>query len=240
MNELLYERPPSPVKISDCYFYHSISLSDAISIDGDWDLRPVASKYLSDYDFNGKRALDIGTATGFLSLYMETHGANEVVSFDQAEKHPADIVNDWSDNVEGYRKMKNGYWFVHDALGSANKVVYGNIYDLPVELGQFDVAVMGSILLHLQDPFGAIRSASKLAKTLIITDAHRPYVKTEDMAFRPSMGNGNDYLYWWYIPYQTTVKMLRSLGYSTSEPTMLTATGKAGTVDLYSIVAERN
>lgn len=239
MTQPVFESPPPPPKITDCYFYHSITLSDAISIEGDWDLRPIAAKYLSNYNFKGKRALDIGTATGFLSLYMEAEGAYEVVSFDQSENYPADIIPGWLENVEGYRRMKNGYWFVHSAIGSANKVAYGDIYNIPEAIGPFHIAVLGSILLHLQNPFGALKSAARLAKTLIVVDAYRPYIQSEHMVFRPSMQDGNDYLYWWYIPYQTTIKMLRSLGYSTSEPTMLTATGKAGTVDLYSIVAER-
>lgn len=235
---MIYETPWLLPNISDCYFYHSITLTDSFSISGDWDLRPVVDSYLSDYNFNRKRVLDVGTATGFLSFHCEARGA-QVVSFDHSNLFPVNTIPGWPENPDGFTRMKNGYWFAHSALRSSNKVIYGNIYDLPqpVVSYQFDVAILGSVLMHLENPFGALRSASKVAKTLIITETHRPYIDTDHAVFRPGMKDGNDYLAWWYLPIKTVINMLRSLGYSTSEPTMLTAHGKAGSVDLYSIVA---
>ena len=50
-------------------------------VDGQWDLRGDLRRYLGGVDVAGKRCLDIGTASGFLSFEMEKEGA-EVVSFD--------------------------------------------------------------------------------------------------------------------------------------------------------------
>jgi hypothetical protein len=47
------------------------------------DLRRTVDDYLGRFDFRGKRVLDVGTASGFLTFEMEKRGA-EVVSFDKA------------------------------------------------------------------------------------------------------------------------------------------------------------
>lgn len=237
-----YEPVWAEPAISDCRFYHTISLPDADCIEGDWDLRPDISAYLSHYGFKDKRVLDVGTATGFLSYYCEAKGA-EVVSFDFAEQHPLNFVPEWSVCIDTtyHTNMKNSYWYCHHHLQSKNRVFYGNVYDLPDELGQFDVAVVGSILLHLENPYGALKSIAKRAKSIILVEAIRPEIVTDHIVFRPYMGQqGGDYLCWWYVPLKSAQKMLNTLGYDIQPPVFLTAHGKrCGSVDLYSVVATK-
>ena len=40
-----------------------------------WDLRKTIDAYLGHFDFRGKRALDVGTASGFLTFEMERRGS---------------------------------------------------------------------------------------------------------------------------------------------------------------------
>ena len=40
-----------------------------------WDLRRTIDAYLGHFDFRGKRALDVGTASGFLTFEMERRGS---------------------------------------------------------------------------------------------------------------------------------------------------------------------
>ena len=63
------------------------------------------------------------------------------------------------------QKLKNAYWFTHRRLGSKAKAFYGDIYDIPTELGPFDVALFGMILTHLRDPFQALYSCCAWSKT---------------------------------------------------------------------------
>jgi len=235
---MLYETP-WPAALTDCLFYHTIELPGVGVVDGDWDLRPVIRDYLGQYDFKGKRVLDMGTASGFLSFHCEQAGAAEVVSFDQSDAHPMDLAPGWGNDPSGVRRVKNSYWFSHRALGSKVKVAYGNVYNLPDELGRFDVAVLGSLLLHLENPYGGLRNAAKLADTLIVTDGHRPYYPDTGMMFRPAYPKP-DFAYWWYIPVGVAARMLTTLGYTVTSTTMLRATGKKyGYVDLYALVARR-
>jgi O-methyltransferase len=55
------------VLTADCDFYHTIVLPDGRIIEGKWDLRGHESVYLGRQSFAGKRVLEIGPATGWIS-----------------------------------------------------------------------------------------------------------------------------------------------------------------------------
>ncbi len=227
----------SPVDVNDrsqCSFYHTIELPEGV-IEGIWDLRPIIQSYLGNVDVSGKKVLDIGTSTGFLSFHCESAGATEVVSFDQSEAFPQESTVDWNGDPAEFQKMKNAYWYCHERLKSNCRVVYGNVYDIPNDEA-FDIAILGSILLHLENPYGAIRSAARIAKMIVITDAYRHH--DDHMIFRPSYPKAD--WCWWYISPQTAYRMLLSVGFTPQDPVFLRATGpKDNVVDLYSIVASK-
>lgn len=221
---------PDP-DLSQCHFYHTMDLPEG-TIHGDWDLRPVIQSYLGNVDVRGKRVLDIGTATGFLSFHCERSGAKEVVSFDAIG---GGVTQDGL--PDQFKMVKNSYWYCYKRLGSNCNVVYGDVYNLEVD-GLFDIAILGSILLHLENPYGAIRNAARVAKTIIVTDGHWPHHTTEHLIFRPSFPVIDD---WWHLPHQTVSKMLKCVGFIPGEPIFLRATGtkEYKHVDLYSIVAHK-
>lgn len=76
-----FEDPWNVQEVRDCYFYHSIDLPGIGIIDGDWDLIGDFDDYIGQLDLSGKRILDVGTASGFLTFEAEKRGA-QVVSFD--------------------------------------------------------------------------------------------------------------------------------------------------------------
>ena len=70
-------------------------------------------------------------------------------------------------------RLLNGYWLAHRLLGSQARAFYGDIYALPAAgLGTFDVVVLGSVLLHLRDPFQALHSAARLSRDAVIVVDH--------------------------------------------------------------------
>ena len=149
---------------------------------GEWDLRTGIREYLGGVDLRGKRVLEMGTANGFVCFHMEAQGA-EVVAYDLSEKQDWDFVPYARDDQTAYRserrdvirKLNNAFWFAHRALGSRSKMVYGDVYSVPNEIGAVDVVTFGSILLHLRDPFLALETAVRLAKeTVIVTDILQP------------------------------------------------------------------
>ncbi len=68
-----------------------MDIPGAGEVKGHWDLRDCIKPYLGDYDFKGKRVLDVGAASGFLTFSMEKQGA-DVVSFDMASGAQWDVV----------------------------------------------------------------------------------------------------------------------------------------------------
>src|SRR4051812_48384831 len=75
-----------------CLFYHTIDLPEPHgTVEGYWDLRATMREYLGNFDFAGKRVLDVGAAGGALTFYVESQGA-EVVSFDMASGEQWDVV----------------------------------------------------------------------------------------------------------------------------------------------------
>ncbi|MGD1146698.1 MAG: methyltransferase domain-containing protein [Thermoanaerobaculaceae bacterium] len=142
---------------------------------GSWDLRAGVREYLGGVELRGKRVLDVGTASGFLAFWMERAGAH-VVAYDLSEGQDWDVVPFAGSDVEAeraarkthIRQLNNSFRFARGALDSKVKLAHGSVYAFPEGIGPFDVAVFGSILLHLQDPFRALQGALSLTKELVI------------------------------------------------------------------------
>jgi SAM-dependent methyltransferase len=181
-NDKIFAVPQKVENLADCYFYHTMELPGHGVIEGrDWDLRGGVDDYLGKLDFAGRRVLEIGPATGFLTFEMEKRGA-DVVSIEVTAEHGWDFVPYPAARLEevfGPRRvvmqqLKNSYWFSHAALHSKAKVYYGDVYNLPTSLGQFDIAVMAAVLLHCRDSLRIVQQCGKMAKLVVITDMFHP------------------------------------------------------------------
>jgi SAM-dependent methyltransferase len=246
-----YATPLQVDRVEECSFYHKMHIPGVGEVGDGWDLRSSIDNYLGGYDFKGKRVLDVGAASGHLTFEMEKRGA-EVVSFDMLDGSHWDVVPQLEvqnnpervreENIVAARKIRNAYWFAHRRLGSKARAYYGDIYDLPGELGVFDVAFFGMILSHLRDPFQALYSASRLVSdTIIITnqmsDATEPVGR-----LIPSRTNGVRKA-WWGFTHGCLSQMLEILGFevkntTTSTPTLLLE-DRLGAKHCTSLVAKR-
>jgi O-methyltransferase len=172
-----------------------------------WDLRATVDRYLGGVDFRGKRVLEIGPASGFLSFHMERAGA-EVVCIEP----PIDAAWDFIPrggvfDAAGYRRgftkhmtrIRNGFWFAHAAYGSKVQVWETGAYHLPSELGRFDIAIMAAILVHCASPVGIMAACASVADTLIITDRVSSH-KAPLAQLMPSADNGNNDTWWEFSP----------------------------------------
>ena len=77
--------------VDECFFYHHMGLPGFGKVGKGWDLRKTIDDYLGRFDFRGKRVLDVGTASGFLTFEMERRDA-EVASFDMASRAQSQLV----------------------------------------------------------------------------------------------------------------------------------------------------
>lgn len=210
-------------KLGDCFFYHTMTLPGFGEVRGHWDLRNRFAEYIGGVDLNHKSVIDVGAATGFLSFEAEKNGADRVVSFDIGDARqqsflpfknnlpyldPARWFQQYNAEIE---QWKNAYWLCHRLLNSSAAVYYGDIYQLPFELGQFDVALVGSVLEHLSNPIGALSSIARLIKETIVVVS--PLLDTDEriaefgaLADHPE----NDFTWWIYSKgvYREVFKML--------------------------------
>ncbi len=173
-----FARPKQVDGIEDCCFYHTIDLPGHGTVEGPWDIRAGVDDYLGHVDLRGRSVLELGPASGFMTFQMEARGAS-VVCYDLSPGQDWDVIpyagRDASIEMAEMRReigrINNSFWLSHRLLGSRARMVHGHAYDLPADLGTFDVCLLGSILLHLRDPFLAMQRALALTReTAIVTD----------------------------------------------------------------------
>lgn len=202
----MYTNPRKDIKKEDCKFYHTVKVNGEI-IQGEWDLTDCIDDYLSGFDFKGKRVIDVGAASGYLSFEMEKRGA-DVVSADMPDG------SYWDHLIKrGYGKPKaeitdglfNSYEYLHEKLKSKNKIFRANIYDpLPDELGEFDVAVFGTMLSHVRDP------ALVLMNILYKVNGYAILINKFQHGTHFMNPNINT---WWNISHKDIVKMMNYIGF---------------------------
>jgi hypothetical protein len=224
-DEDLYATPPADVDAADCIFYHRMEIPGHGVVGGQWDLRGREDEYLGGVPLDGRRVLEIGPASGFLTFAMEARGAS-VVGIDLPEESRWDVVPNprldpaavanWLGQV---RRMKNGFWFAHRRHDSAARVHYGNAYDLPQELGHFDVAVMAAVLLHLRDPLAVVAQCARLSDRIVITDMHVPELAGRPVQQLVPSVDAPQWDTWWRFSPELFVQFLDVLGFATQSLT---------------------
>jgi tRNA (mo5U34)-methyltransferase len=156
-------------------WYHTLELADDTVTPGWFDTR-VVSRMLPWPDLSRKRCLDIGTFDGFWAFEMERRGAADVVALDILDDSRWDwplISRPEARTAIARRKGGgDGFLIASEALGSSVQRVDGSIYELSAdEHGSFDFVYLGSLLLHLRDPIGALEKVRSVCEgTLLAVD----------------------------------------------------------------------
>lgn len=206
----------------ECEWYHTFELPGGEIVPGAWDLRGGEGPYLGHTDFAGARVLELGPASGYLSFHMERQGA-EVVAFDAGEGASVAVLPVDGQNMDHERdkvmitveRLQNAWWYMHRAYGSSAKMVRGDIYDLPADIGQFDVSVFAAILLHLREPWAALaEAAARTTGRMVVTDLvpQTGYpLDANIMQFSPLATH--EITNWWLIYPGAVVSMLERLGF---------------------------
>jgi len=249
MTDSVYAEPKLVTELRECSFYHTMELPGYGLVPGQWDLREGVDDYLGHVALAGKRVLELGKASGFLTFEMERRGA-DVVAYDLSEHHDWDVVpmarlhrpqseisplypgvTSWQEFLrvrrEGIGYLNNGFWLAHRANGSRARLVLGTVYGVPAAIGPVDVAVFGSILLHLRDPFLALQRSLRLTReTAIVTDLVPDGVQHVDAPasgvtptagayakFIPDPVAGGPLDIWWQLAPELVIRMLAILGF---------------------------
>lgn len=256
MDEKLYETPIHIDSAAECNFYHTTEIPGVGLIEGQWDLRDGVDEYLGGYDFTGKRILEIGPATGFLTFHMEKT-AREVV----AVELPMDRTfwnavpyeklglsrgrtEQWTDAElqfhEHIGRIRNGFWFCHEKFNSSAKVYNGSSENLPAELGDFDAVLLSAVLLHARSPVSILESCARLVTdTIIITEMFCPELGEGPVcSLIPTEGN-DAWDSWWRFTPRFFTQFLEVLGFTQHQVTFHEQRAFDHTHQMYTIVSSR-
>jgi SAM-dependent methyltransferase len=254
--EFKYAEPRNVMNVEKCAFYHHMDIPGIGEVGNGWDLRKTIDDYLGHFDFRGKRALDIGTASGFLTFEMEKRGA-EVVSFDMAGSADWQLVPFRAQGFDVAKTqtamkaytdgLRNGYWLAHRLLKSRARVYYGDIYNIPDEIGQFDVVFLGMVLPHLREPFYALSQTTRLSRDAVIITQQAPKDQAPIAYFIPNArmnpAEHEPYGAWWVFSEGCFREMLQVLGFEIESMTrqihVCTGRNPPGPEECLTIVARR-
>ena len=145
-------------------WYHTIELGPGEATQGMFDLRPFVARYGLPESLEGKRCLDVGTWDGFWAFEMERRGG-EVVAIDLDDERLLDWPPRRRPREFGSEARGANFAKARDALGSSVERRVVSIYDArPDDLGSFDFAFCGSVLIHLRDQLLALERIAGLVR----------------------------------------------------------------------------
>ena len=204
-------------------WYHTLELAPGVVTPGWFDTRPVVEKLPLPASLEGMRCLDIGTFDGFWAFELERRGAAEVVATDLLDAEewdwpagsPRDVVRELAERKRG----GEGFLAARDALGSRVQLVERSVYDLdPGDLGEFDFAYLGSLLLHLRDPVRALeRVRSVVRGRLLLVDVYDPLLSLVFRRRPVATLDGRGRPWWWQSNIACLVRMVEAAGFTLVE-----------------------
>jgi hypothetical protein len=221
---LQYAEPIVVSSPAECRWYHTFDVPGGDVIRGHWDYRHNVDDFFGGYDLRGKSVIEIGPASGYLTVAMEKRGAS-VVSVDTPleevwEAVPrVDIdVNKWLElRRVAQPELRRSWWYAQSLNNCSAKAVYCGIADLRsvANLLHFDTCLIAGVLQHVRYPVDMLWVASRIADEIIVAERWLPGMEQDKRPiarFVPAIGN--DYIdTWWYLSSATVVQALGVFGF---------------------------
>ena len=250
----LYVDPRPVSALDECHYYHTIDLPGVGLVRGDWDLRGGEEAYLGGIDLAQRAVLEIGPASGFLTAHMESAGAT-VTAVELGAKDPWDVVPQRTHDLSGIlsdragvmERLRNSFWFTHKLLGLSARLHEGSAYQLPAELGRFDIAVMGAILLHTRSPAALVeRVADHVDDALVIVERHYPELDGSPVCRLEPTRENQVWDTWWAFSPEFFTSFAAVLGFGRAEVSFHEQTHRYGddhretmSLPMFTVVARR-
>jgi tRNA (mo5U34)-methyltransferase len=209
-------------------WYHTMDLPGGITTAGRYDHRKIVGN-LPWPHLEGSRCLDVGGRDGFFAFEMERRGAAEVVSLDIESPTDIDFPAFRPNSGLVQQDLANGDRAFHCARAALQSHVQRHtlsVYKLnPDRIGTFDFAVLGTLLLHLRDPVGALAALRGVLNGPLLVN--EPVNPTLDLFRRRPVAEAlmfDGLPFWWLANPQGLAQLLRAAGFeviTASRPYML-------------------
>lgn len=212
-------------------WYHTINFGQGVCSQGHFDHRSVVDCYGIPDSLEGMSVLDVGTGDGFWAFELERRGAASVVTIDVESLGAAD----WTPAARARltpeftsaQTWAHRFGLAKEALGSKVHREVLSVYDLsPERLGTFDLVFSGDMLLHLQNPLGALINIRSVTKTMAVIETVREPTLEAEHEGRPFMQFGvideeatpGANITYWKFTTRALQDMLLYAGFSSTEP----------------------
>jgi len=249
-NSPIFAKPPSDsISLEDCEFYHVQDIPGLSEpTKGSFDLRKNVNEFLGHTDFKNKTVLELGPASGFLTFHIEKIGGDVTsIELDYKKNPRGDTAPNIGDNWKSTTKdsagntvhtlfqdgkVENAYWYAHKAFNSKSKLILSHVNDLPAELGIYDISLICTVLLHIQNPFLAMKNMLRHTKEKAVITEPGGYARIKSlrntirnlirkiialpdppsMVYLPRPGKKNPFV-WWKLSPEIISNMASTLGF---------------------------
>jgi tRNA (mo5U34)-methyltransferase len=169
------ERAPTlEEQVASIDWYHTVELGQGVVTPGEYDLRAVVDRLPLAESARGRRVLDVGTHDGFWAFEMERLGARNVVALDVESPESFD----WAGRAPSLdfgraliERRRRSFALARESRRSNVELREMPVYDLaPDRIEPFDFAMVGTLLLHLRDPVGALAAIRRVAARVLVND----------------------------------------------------------------------
>ena len=256
--------PLDNISLEDCMFYHVMDIPGLSEpTKGEWDLRKGVDEYLGHLNFKNRTVLELGPASGYITFHIEKLGA-KVTSIDLPIKKDLwinirRVKDNWQEELNALIKKiamtQKAYWYAHKAFNSKAKLILSHVNDLPEEIGIYDISLMCSVILHLQNPFLGIQNMFRHTKEKAIITELGGYTRIKSfrntirnlirriMRPPPSMtfipDEGRTPFKWWYLSPEVIVNMANILGFEKNTITYHKQKADGRNTWFFTVVCER-
>src|SRR5581483_7620 len=165
-------------QIRGMYWYHTIDLpidGQVVRTPGEYDHARYVDRYGFPASMAGMRVLDMGAADGWFSFEFERRGAAEVVAADRVSGYPDVPYHEVARFGPGIQWTgAHRFHLARELLGSSVMHIDQDIHALDSDVvGTFDLVFCGSLLLHISDPFLALKALRRVCRgSLIVATAY--------------------------------------------------------------------
>lgn len=238
---------PQPA-FEDCEFYHTVDLPPG-TVRGSWDLRQNVDAYLGGISFQGKSVLEVGPASGFLSFHMEKQGA-QVTSVEPTMERLWDFfplatqdMTDWMDYFQDcITRVRNSFWYLHHEYKSQVRLIEAVPEAIPDSVGDFDIGLLSSVLLHVRSPISLLESVARRVRgTMIVTDLHDATLPELPLCHLLPRSDVKQVDTWWALSPHFVINALQCLGFSDCHLSFHSQKQDAGDrqIPMFTVVAHR-
>jgi tRNA (mo5U34)-methyltransferase len=212
-------------RVAGSAWYQSLRLPGGIITPGNFDTLAELEHVPLPHSFAGMRCLDIGTADGFWAFEMERRGASHVLAIDLRDPQRMD----WPGAPKSVEEMRSvmgpavakhqGFDIAHAAYGSSVEWRQMSVYELsPENVGTFDFAFIGSLLLHLRDPVGALAAIrTVLSGELLSVDTLSPMLTMLHPMQPVARLEAPGWPFWWSLNLAAYRRLFGVAGFETLE-----------------------